>query len=206
MVTKYHCFRDCLTFKTKTKTELNFLPFYCNARIKENVSQVKMHFECKLCENISAFWNGILFPPKYCEKKFVVVNEKISANSRASASNFKSASWVYTLWNHFQLFWNGILFPKLFSSTVKKNCCSDREKLLKFKAMVEKLIQFSKVILKLQTECYSTYKDNKSIFCRKMSYSRKPTRKKCFIRFSWKLQCLQNWFQPIVNCHCVLLP
>ena len=27
-----------------------------------------------------------------------------------------------------------ILFPKLFSTTVSKNCSSDREKLLKFKA------------------------------------------------------------------------
>ena len=29
---------------------------------------------------------------------------------------------------------NGILFPKLFLSTVRKNCSSDREKLLKFEA------------------------------------------------------------------------
>ena len=29
---------------------------------------------------------------------------------------------------------NGILFPKLFLPTVRKNCSSDREKLLKFEA------------------------------------------------------------------------
>ena len=29
---------------------------------------------------------------------------------------------------------NGILLPKLFWPTVRKNCCSDREKLLKFEA------------------------------------------------------------------------
>ena len=29
---------------------------------------------------------------------------------------------------------NGILFPKLFQPTVRKNCSSDREKLLKFEA------------------------------------------------------------------------
>jgi hypothetical protein len=29
---------------------------------------------------------------------------------------------------------NGILLPKLFCPTVRKNCSSDREKLLKFKA------------------------------------------------------------------------
>ena len=29
---------------------------------------------------------------------------------------------------------NGILLPKLFLPTVRKNCSSDREKLLKFKA------------------------------------------------------------------------
>ena len=28
----------------------------------------------------------------------------------------------------------GILFPKLFRPTLRKNCCSDQEKLLKFEA------------------------------------------------------------------------
>ena len=32
------------------------------------------------------------------------------------------------------LFCNGILLPKLFWPTVRKNCSSDREKLLKFEA------------------------------------------------------------------------
>ena len=30
--------------------------------------------------------------------------------------------------------WNGILLPKLFRPTVRKNCSSDRKKLLKFEA------------------------------------------------------------------------
>ena len=34
----------------------------------------------------------------------------------------------------FEIFWNGILLPKLFWPTVRKNCSSDREKLLKFEA------------------------------------------------------------------------
>ena len=40
---------------------------------------------------------------------------------------------------------NGILLPKLFWTTVKKNCSSDREKLLKFKAEGQ---EFAKCSLK----------------------------------------------------------
>ena len=35
--------------------------------------------------------------------------------------------------------WNGILFPKLFWPSVRKNCSSDREILLKFEAKPENL-------------------------------------------------------------------
>ena len=37
---------------------------------------------------------------------------------------------------------NGILLPKLFWPTVRKNCSSDREKLLKFKAEGRKFAKF----------------------------------------------------------------
>ena len=36
----------------------------------------------------------------------------------------------------------GILLPKLFWSTVRKNCSSDREKLLKFKAEGQEFAKF----------------------------------------------------------------
>ena len=34
------------------------------------------------------------------------------------------------------LIWNGALLPKLFWTTMRKNCSSDRERLLKFEAEV----------------------------------------------------------------------
>ena len=37
---------------------------------------------------------------------------------------------------------NGILSPKLFCPTVRKNCCSDREKLLKFEAEGREFAKF----------------------------------------------------------------
>ena len=37
---------------------------------------------------------------------------------------------------------NGILFPKLFLPTVRKNCSSDREKLLKFEAEIREFAKF----------------------------------------------------------------
>jgi hypothetical protein len=37
---------------------------------------------------------------------------------------------------------NGILLPKLFCPTVRKNCSSDREKLLKFEAESREFAQF----------------------------------------------------------------
>ena len=39
-------------------------------------------------------------------------------------------------------FRNGILLPKLFCSTVRKNCSSDREKLLKFEAECREFAYF----------------------------------------------------------------
>ena len=37
---------------------------------------------------------------------------------------------------------NGILLPKLFWPTVRRNCSSDQEKLLKFEAEGQKLLKF----------------------------------------------------------------
>ena len=42
---------------------------------------------------------------------------------------------------------NGILLPKLFWPTVRKNCSSDREKLLKFEAEGR---EFSKILRSLE--------------------------------------------------------
>ena len=45
------------------------------------------------------------------------------------------------------IFWklgNGILLPKLFWPTVRKNCSSDREKLLKFEAEGREFAKFLK--------------------------------------------------------------
>ena len=38
--------------------------------------------------------------------------------------------------------YNGILLPKLFLPTVRKNCSSDREKLLKFEAEGQEFAKF----------------------------------------------------------------
>ena len=52
------------------------------------------------------------------------------------------------LWNTFQLhsyqnlLVNGILLPKLFWPTVRKNCSSDREKLMKFEAEGREFAKF----------------------------------------------------------------
>ena len=49
--------------------------------------------------------------------------------------------------SHFRRKRIGILLPKLFSPTVRKNCSSDREKLLKFKAEGR---EFSKFLRSLE--------------------------------------------------------
>ena len=47
----------------------------------------------------------------------------------------------------FKLFANGILLPKLFRPTVRTNCSSDREKLLKFEAECR---EFAKILRSLE--------------------------------------------------------
>ena len=54
-------------------------------------------------------------------------------------------------WRHFlkneavnNAFHNGILLPKLFCPTVRKNCSSDRVKLLKFEAEGREVAKFSR--------------------------------------------------------------
>ena len=46
-----------------------------------------------------------------------------------------------------QWVWNGIFFPKLFCSTVRKKCSSDREKLLEFEAEGQ---EFAKLLRSLE--------------------------------------------------------
>ena len=46
-------------------------------------------------------------------------------------------------WEIGSLLGNGILLPKLFWPTVRKNCSSDREKLLKFEAEGQEFAKFS---------------------------------------------------------------
>ena len=68
------------------------------------------------------------------------------ANSRPSASNFKSFSWslkVSKSQNKFmKLKKNGILLPKLFWTTVRKKCSSNLGKNFKFEAKVENFQKF----------------------------------------------------------------
>ena len=48
-----------------------------------------------------------------------------------------------TIWQLFYTFWrNGILLPKLFWPTVRKNCSSDQEKVLKFEAEGREFAKF----------------------------------------------------------------
>ena len=53
-----------------------------------------------------------------------------------------------SIWN---LIWNGILLPKLFWPTVRKNCSSDREKHLKFKAEGQEFAKFLRSLQGVQT-------------------------------------------------------
>ena len=46
---------------------------------------------------------------------------------------------ILSFFKHFR---NGILLPKLFWPTVRKNCSSDREKLLKFEAEGREFAKF----------------------------------------------------------------
>ena len=50
--------------------------------------------------------------------------------------------WKKSIRHHHWVNKNGILLPKLFRTTVRKNCCSDREKLLKFKAEGREFAKF----------------------------------------------------------------
>ena len=54
----------------------------------------------------------------------------------------------------FMNFRNGILLPKLFGPTVRKNCSSDREKLLKFEAEGREFAKF----LRLPEQFFRTVK------------------------------------------------
>ena len=53
----------------------------------------------------------------------------------------------------------GILFPKLYWPTVRKNCCSDREKLLRFEAEGREFAQ----CLRSQEQFIQTVKGQKKI-------------------------------------------
>ena len=55
-------------------------------------------------------------------------------NSNFSQRNEANVKYLFTFFSNLELYFrNGILLPKLFWSTMRKNCSSDREKLLKFK-------------------------------------------------------------------------
>ena len=56
-------------------------------------------------------------------------------------------SLVVHVWNVTTVGRNGILLPKLFWLTVRKNCCSDQEKLLKFEAEGR---EFAKILRALE--------------------------------------------------------
>ena len=48
------------------------------------------------------------------------------------------------MWKNFSLDYFGILLPKLFWPTVRKNCSTDQEKLLKFEAGGREFAKFSR--------------------------------------------------------------
>ena len=91
------------------------------------------------------------------------VTEKLAENSNALKTSSKTSN-VYVFvsitihirtlfWKQMFFAWhrlsdggNGILFPKLFWPTVRKNCSSDREKLLKFEAEGREFAKFLKSI------------------------------------------------------------
>ena len=56
--------------------------------------------------------------------------------------------------------WNGILLPKLFWPTVRKNCSSDREKLLKFEA---EGFEFAKILRSLE-QFFQTVKGQNNLW------------------------------------------
>ena len=66
-------------------------------------------------------------------------------------------------------FRNGILLPKLFWSTVRKNCSSDREKLLKFEAESR---EFAKILRSLEWFVQTAKGQNK--FSNKMIFKLVP--------------------------------
>ena len=49
-------------------------------------------------------------------------------------SAISQASTIVETESDIEWIWNGILFPKLFWPTVRRNCSSDRENILKFEA------------------------------------------------------------------------
>ena len=59
-------------------------------------------------------------------------------------NNFYYACWLSCIIGLLGLVGNGILLPKLFWPTVRKNCSSDREKLLKFEAESREFSKFLK--------------------------------------------------------------
>ena len=73
----------------------------------------------------------------HCARAPSVSSEGRSYNSCSSTIGFRVM----------KLRKNGILLPKLFWPTVRKNCSSDREKLLKFKAEGR---EFSKFLRSLE--------------------------------------------------------
>ena len=68
-----------------------------------------------------------------CQWKSLHAQEKDVSLKRKANPHFKNISLVSS---------KGILLPKLFKPTVRKNCCSDQEKLLKFKAEGREFAKF----------------------------------------------------------------
>ena len=70
-----------------------------------------------------------------------VVHQIVSPISNSESTNFCNE---YFIWSSFSTgkLRNGILLPKLFGPTVRKNCSSDWEKLLKFEAEARELANF----------------------------------------------------------------
>ena len=97
----------------------------------------------------------VLFPTLFERKyKFFVLSAAYSSNPKVTKmeGERKKDFFITDCANllHSSTYWidnNGILSPKLFWPTVRKNCCSDRKKLLKFEAEGR---EFAKVLRSLE--------------------------------------------------------
>ena len=86
------------------------------------------------------FWHQMTFTANYLLDTFGVKARKPSVMEAFQLPSFNRedstishASTIAENESDIEWIWNGILFPKLFWPTVRKNCSSDRENILKIR-------------------------------------------------------------------------